>query len=74
MSVVSAPTAVAVLEHLVRSIVDQPDAVSVSVTDDGGRSRCIPQPQPLDHVLPPERRVFIHSRRAVLRRVTVLLM
>ncbi|MDA2944956.1 MAG: KH domain-containing protein [Actinomycetota bacterium] len=39
MSIVSAPTAVAVLEHLVRSIVDQPDAVSVSVTDDGGRSR-----------------------------------
>lgn len=35
----SAPTAAAVLEHVVRSIVDQPDAVSVEVTEDGGRTR-----------------------------------
>lgn len=39
MSVVSAPTAAAVLEHVVRSIVDQPDAVTVTVTEDGDRSR-----------------------------------
>jgi predicted RNA-binding protein YlqC (UPF0109 family) len=39
MSAVSAPTAAAVLEHVVRSIVDQPDAVSVTVTEDGDRSR-----------------------------------
>ena len=32
----SAPTAVAVLEHIVKSIVDQPDQVTVEeVTDDG---------------------------------------
>ena len=32
----SAPTAVAVLEHIVKSIVDDPDAVRVDeVTDDG---------------------------------------
>ena len=32
----SAPTAVAVLEHIVKSIVDQPDDVTVDeVTDDG---------------------------------------
>ena len=35
----SAPTAAAVLEHIVRSIVDQPDAVSVEVTEDGDRTR-----------------------------------
>ena len=35
----SAPTAAAVLEHVVRSIVDQPDAVSVEVTEDGDRTR-----------------------------------
>lgn len=35
----SAPTATAVLEHVVRSIVDQPDAVSVEVTEDGDRTR-----------------------------------
>ena len=35
----SAPTAAAVLEHVVRSIVDQPDAVRVEVTEDGGRTR-----------------------------------
>ncbi|HBU76208.1 MAG: hypothetical protein CL447_03300 [Acidimicrobiaceae bacterium] len=35
----SAPTAAAVLEHVVRSIVDQPDAVSVDVTEDGDRTR-----------------------------------
>ena len=35
----SAPTAAAVLEHVVRSIVDQPDAVSVEVTEDGERTR-----------------------------------
>ncbi len=39
MSAVSAPTAAAVLEHVVRSIVDQPDAVTVTVTEDGDRSR-----------------------------------
>lgn len=37
--VVSAPTAAAVLEHLVRSIVDQPDSVQVEVTEDNGRVR-----------------------------------
>ena len=35
----SSPTAAAVLEHVVRSIVDQPDAVSVEVTEDGDRTR-----------------------------------
>ena len=35
----SAPTAAAVLEHVVRSIVDQPDGVSVEVTEDGDRTR-----------------------------------
>ena len=35
----SAPTAAAVLEHVVRSIVDQPDGVSVDVTEDGDRTR-----------------------------------
>ena len=35
----SAPTAAAVLEHVVRSIVDQPDAVSAEVTEDGDRTR-----------------------------------
>ena len=35
----SAPTAAAVLEHVVRSIVDHPDAVSVEVTEDGDRTR-----------------------------------
>jgi predicted RNA-binding protein YlqC (UPF0109 family) len=35
----SAPTAAAVLEHVVRSIVDQPEAVSVEVTEDGERTR-----------------------------------
>ncbi len=35
----SAPTAAAVLEHVVRSIVDQPDAVSVEVIEDGDRTR-----------------------------------
>ncbi len=35
----STPTAAAVLEHVVRSIVDQPDAVSVEVTEDGDRTR-----------------------------------
>ena len=35
----SAPTAAAVLEHVVRSIVDQPDAVIVEVTEDGDRTR-----------------------------------
>ena len=35
----SPPTAAAVLEHVVRSIVDQPDAVSVEVTEDGDRTR-----------------------------------
>ncbi len=35
----SAPTAAAVLEHIVRSIVDQPDSVSVETSDDGDRTR-----------------------------------
>lgn len=36
----SAPTAVAVLEHIVRSIVDQPDAVVVEeTTNDDGKHR-----------------------------------
>ena len=35
----SAPTAAAVLEHVVRSIVDQPEAVRVEVTEDGDRTR-----------------------------------
>ena len=35
----SAPTAAAVLEHVVRSIVDQPDGVSIEVTEDGDRTR-----------------------------------
>jgi hypothetical protein len=36
----SAPTAVAVLEHIVRSIVDQPDAVVVEEnTNDDGKHR-----------------------------------
>lgn len=38
-SVVSAPTAAAVLEHLVRSIVDQPEAVHVDVSEEDGRVR-----------------------------------
>ena len=36
---VSAPTAVAVLTHVVRSIVDDPDAVRVDSTPQGGRAR-----------------------------------
>jgi hypothetical protein len=32
-----APTAVAVLEHIVRSIVDDPDAVTVEVDESGNR-------------------------------------
>ncbi|MGA0218958.1 MAG: KH domain-containing protein [Ilumatobacteraceae bacterium] len=35
----AAPTAAAVLEHIVRSIVDQPDAVNVEVTESGDRTR-----------------------------------
>lgn len=35
----SAPTAAAVLEHIVRSIVDQPDLVVVESSDDGDRTR-----------------------------------
>ena len=35
----AAPTAAAVLEHIVRSIVDQPDSVSVETSDDGDRTR-----------------------------------
>ena len=35
----AAPTAAAVLEHIVRSIVDQPDAVKVEVTESGDRTR-----------------------------------
>ena len=35
----SAPTAVAVLEHIVRSIVDQPDQVSVEEVTDEGKHR-----------------------------------
>jgi predicted RNA-binding protein YlqC (UPF0109 family) len=35
----SAPTAAAVLEHIVRSIVDQPDSVTVETSDDGDRTR-----------------------------------
>jgi len=35
----AAPTAAAVLEHIVRSIVDQPDAVNVEVSDSGDRTR-----------------------------------
>ena len=35
----AAPTAAAVLEHIVRSIVDQPDSVSVESSDDGDRTR-----------------------------------
>jgi predicted RNA-binding protein YlqC (UPF0109 family) len=35
----SARTAASVLEHVVRSIVDQPEAVSVEVTEDGERTR-----------------------------------
>lgn len=34
-----APTAAAVLEHIVKSIVDDPDAVSVAATPDRGRVR-----------------------------------
>ena len=33
------PTAAAVLAHIVRSIVDDPDAVAVEVTPDGSRAR-----------------------------------
>ena len=36
---VAAPTAVAVLNHVVRSIVDDPDAVSVESTPIGDRAR-----------------------------------
>jgi predicted RNA-binding protein YlqC (UPF0109 family) len=35
----AAPTAAAVLEHIVRSIVDQPDLVVVESSDDGDRTR-----------------------------------
>jgi hypothetical protein len=35
----SAPTAVAVLGHIVRSIVDMPDAVEVTSTESGDRTR-----------------------------------
>ena len=35
----SAPTAAAVLEHIVRSIVDQPESVPVETSDDGDRTR-----------------------------------
>ena len=35
----AAPTAAAVLEHIVRSIVDQPDLVVVESSDDGDRPR-----------------------------------
>lgn len=35
----SAPTAVAVLGHIVRSIVDLPDAVEVTSTESGDRTR-----------------------------------
>jgi len=35
----SAPTAVAVITHIVKSIVDDPDAVSVSEVSDGGKHR-----------------------------------
>lgn len=35
----AALTAAAVLEHIVRSIVDQPDAVNVEVTESGDRTR-----------------------------------
>lgn len=35
----SAPTAVAVLEHIVKSIVDQPDAVTVDEVTDEGKHR-----------------------------------
>jgi predicted RNA-binding protein YlqC (UPF0109 family) len=35
----SARTAASVLEHVVRSIVDQPEEVSVEVTEDGERTR-----------------------------------
>jgi len=34
-----APTAAAVLEHIVKSIVDDPDAVAVAATPDRGRVR-----------------------------------
>lgn len=37
MSDVLAPTATAVLAHIVRSIVDQPDSVAVSATEGKGR-------------------------------------
>jgi predicted RNA-binding protein YlqC (UPF0109 family) len=39
MSELSAPTAVAVLTHVVRSIVDDPDAVSVEASEARGRLR-----------------------------------
>jgi predicted RNA-binding protein YlqC (UPF0109 family) len=35
----AAPTAVAVLTHIVKSIVDDPDAVTVEEVDDGGKLR-----------------------------------
>ena len=35
----SAPTAVAVLTHIVKSIVDDPDAVTVEEVTDGGKHR-----------------------------------
>ena len=35
----AAPTAAAVLEHIVRSIVDQPDAVNVEVSESEDRTR-----------------------------------
>lgn len=39
MSEQSAPTAVAVLKHIVTSIVDQPDQVTVDEVIDGGQHR-----------------------------------
>ena len=38
-SVSAAPTAVAVLTHIVKSIVDDPDTVSVEEVVDGGKTR-----------------------------------
>ena len=35
----SAPTAVAVITHIVKSIVDDPDAVSVEEVNEGGKHR-----------------------------------
>ena len=45
MSELSAPTAVAVLTHVVRSIVDDPDAVSVEASEARGRLRLEVQAQ-----------------------------